>query len=97
MSTQRLCKRIKKLFESPKDVEYDQIKYILQNFGYTEHKGKGSHCVFRKKNEYPITIPKHKPLKRVYIREVIKMLKLEDWYENECIWLHETAIYRYNR
>ena len=86
MSKTRLCKRIKKILESQKDVEYSAIKQILEEFGYkeTQSKGGGSHYVFRKIRSKPITIPKHKPVKKVYIKDVIKELALEEWYEDEC-------------
>lgn len=33
-------------------------------------RGGSSHCTFRKKGHIPITIPKHEPIKIVYIRLV---------------------------
>jgi hypothetical protein len=46
-------------------------------------KGGSSHCTFRKKGCMPITIPKHEPIKRVYVEMVKKVIESEtNNYEN---------------
>ena len=50
------------------------ISYIMQ-------KG-GSHYTFRKKGCMPITIPKHEPIKKVYVLMVRKVVESEE-RENE--------------
>ena len=46
------------------------ISYIMQ-------KG-GSHYTFRKKGCMPITIPKHEPIKKVYVHMVRQIVESEE-------------------
>ena len=41
-----------------------------------------SHYTFRKKGYNPITIPKHEPIKKVYVEMVKKVIEKEN-FENE--------------
>lgn len=80
----KIEKEIKKLKSRPKDFTYDEVKKILNNFGFIENnKGKtsGSRVVFENEqiNE---KIELHKPhpkniLKMYQINTIIK--KLEEW------------------
>lgn len=82
MSTK--LKRIKSILDNPKSVSFNDIKIILENFGYSgEQPSRGSsHYIFRKEGCYSITVPKKHPyVKEHYIKEIILLLELEDWYE----------------
>lgn len=62
----KLLQRIKQL---DKDLRFDEVKIVLQSFGYTlkfPHGG-SSHATFRKEGYNPITIPTHEPIKKIYI------------------------------
>lgn len=54
------------------DVRFEELKKILESYGYVmkSPKGGSSHYTFRKDGDNPITIPKHKPIKKVYIKMV---------------------------
>lgn len=41
-------------------------------------RGGSSHCTFRKAGYPPITIPKHKPIKKVYIEMVREVVEREE-------------------
>ena len=49
-----------------KDMRFDELRKVLESYGYTMHSPKGgsSHYTFRKPGKMPITIPKHKPIKK---------------------------------
>ena len=68
-----------KILSMDTSIRFEEIKKILENYGYTMNNPRGgsSHCVFRKPGCYPITIPKHKPIKKVYIRMVRKVIEQE--------------------
>lgn len=58
---------------------------ILESYGYNMQapKGGSSHYSFRKKGCMPITIPKHEPIKRVYVEMVKQVIESEtNNYEN---------------
>ena len=70
----KLLDRVRRL--SP-DLRFEELKKILESYGYvmSDPKGGSSHYTFRKAGYPPITIPKHKPIKKVYIemvREVVE-------------------------
>lgn len=62
------------------DVRFEELKKILEDYGYSisAPSGGSSHYTFRKKGKPPITIPKHKPIKKVYISMVKKVIEKEE-------------------
>lgn len=70
----KLLSRIKSL---DKDMRFAELKKILQSYGYTvaQPKSGSSHYTFRKSGCNPITIPKHEPIKLVYVRMVKEILE----------------------
>lgn len=66
------------------DMRFEELEKVLKSYGYTMHYSKGgsSHYTFRKKGRNPITIPKHKPIKKVYV-ELVKHIIESEEKENE--------------
>lgn len=86
MAEKRLVKLTEKILGNPKDVDFDDLLRLLEGFGFTckPPSSGSSHYTCRKKGcPYIITIPKDKPVNKVYVKQVIKLLDLEDWYENQ--------------
>lgn len=65
----KLLERIKSL---SKDMRFEELRKVLESYGYTMNapKGGSSHYTFRKPGKIPITIPKHEPIKKVYVQMV---------------------------
>ena len=66
-------------------IQNPNILIILESYGYNMQapKGGSSHYSFRKKGCMPITIPKHEPIKRVYVEMVKQVIESEtNNYEN---------------
>lgn len=61
------------------DLRFIELKKILEDYGYTMNSPKSgsSHYTFRKKNCIPITIPKHEPIKKIYIKKVKAAIERE--------------------
>lgn len=77
-------KLLNKICNLSKDVRFDELKKILEEYGYEIDRYKGSsHCTFRKKGCNPITIPKHKPIKQVYIKTVKQIIEREEEHERD--------------
>lgn len=72
-------KLLSKILALSNDIRFDELKKILEHYGYDmKNPGKGSsHYTFRKKGSYPITIPKHKPIKEIYIKMVREIVERE--------------------
>ena len=73
----KLLDRVRRL--SP-DLRFEELKKILESYGYvmSDPKGGSSHYTFRKAGYPPITIPKHKPIKKVYIEMVREVVEREE-------------------
>lgn len=62
------------------DVRFDELRKVLESYGY-EMKGTSSgssHFTFRKAGCAPITIPKHEPIKKVYVQMVKAVIESEE-------------------
>ena len=56
-------------------LESDNLEKVLEYYGYEMNSPRGgsSHCTFRKKGKLPITVPRHEPIKKVYVM-MVKLL-----------------------
>ena len=75
----RWDKLISRILNLSKDLRYDELKKVLESYGYEERgpKGGGSHRTFRKPGCNPITIPIHEPIKKVYVEMVRNVVEGE--------------------
>ena len=62
-----------------KDLRFDELCKVLESYGYEMKtpKSGSSHCTFRKSGCRPITIPKHEPIKKVYVEMVKQIVESE--------------------
>lgn len=69
-----------------REIRFDELRKVLESYGYTMHvpRSGSSHYTFRKDGCQPITIPKHEPIKRVYVELVKQVVESEEDY-NENI------------
>ena len=63
-----------------KELRFSELRKVLDSYGYVMNNPKGgsSHYTFRKKGCMPITIPKHEPIKRVYVEMVRLIIEKEE-------------------
>ena len=73
----KLIKRIRNL---SKDLRFDELRKVLESQGYVMNapRSGSSHYTFRKIGCVPITIPKHEPIKRVYVEMVRQIVESEE-------------------
>ncbi len=84
-------KRIQKLLRRPPEYDYQDLEKVLNFFGFYKENTKGSHNIFvlkhnRQNMEFEvdqITVPtvKGRKVKKVYLKKIIKILQIEEWYE----------------
>lgn len=69
-----------------KDIRFDELRKMLESLGYEMNapRGGSSHCTFRKSGCRPITIPKHEPIKKVYV-EMVKLVVESEGNNDENI------------
>ena len=72
-------KLLDKILSLSNDVRFDELKKVLESCGYTMYapRGGSSHYTFRKKGCNPITVPKHEPIKKVYVQMVKEVIESE--------------------
>ncbi len=74
-------KLIKLIKNNPTNVRFEDLKKVLEGIGYKAVNRGGSHYVFTKKGSIALTIPYRKPVKVIYVKQVIKIVEEE---ENGC-------------
>ena len=79
----KLEKLVASLLSGSSDHSFSDVKRVLLEFGFVENRSRGSHHVFKHRDGRRQVIPrKHgKKVKKVYVAETVKLLKLEEWYE----------------
>ena len=62
-----------------KDLRFDELRKVLESYGYKMNapRSGSSHYTFRKSGCQPITIPKHEPIKKVYVELVRQVVESE--------------------
>ncbi len=75
----RWDKLIMRICSLSKDLRFDELRKVLESYGYVMNtpKGGSSHYTFRKSGCMPITIPKHEPIKKVYVEMVRQIVESE--------------------
>lgn len=73
----KLLLRIKTL---SKDLRFEELKKVLESYGYKMDapRSGSSHYSFRKAGCAIITIPKHNPIKKVYVELVREVVEREE-------------------
>ncbi len=80
----RWDKLLSRILSLDKNMRFDELRKVLESYGYTMNTpGSGSsHYTFRKQGKSPITIPKHEPIKKVYVEMVRTVVEEEMSHED---------------
>ena len=72
-------KLIARICSLSKDLRFTQLQKVLETYGYRMDapRSGSSHYTFRKSGCMPITIPKHEPIKKVYVEMVREIVESE--------------------
>lgn len=62
-----------------KDIRFDELRKVMESYGYKMNAPRrgSSHYTFRKLGCQPITIPRHEPIKKVYVEMVKEIVESE--------------------
>ena len=73
-------KLLQRILSLDKDMLFEELQKVLESYGYiaTAPKGGSSHYTFRKQGCQPITIPKHIPIKKIYVMMVKEIVEREE-------------------
>ena len=77
-------KLLKRICSLSKDLRFDELRKVLESYGYKMNapRSGSSRYIFRKAGCQPITIPKHEPIKKVYV-EMVKQIVESEVENNE--------------
>ena len=72
-------KLIVRICNLSKDLRFDELKKVLESYGYVMNtpRSGSSHYTFRKQGCQPIAIPKHEPIKKIYVEMVRQIVESE--------------------
>lgn len=72
-------KLIARICNLSKDLRFDELRKVLESCGYKMNapRSGSSHYTFRKPGCMPITIPKHEPIKKIYVEMVRHIVERE--------------------
>ncbi|MFW6680045.1 type II toxin-antitoxin system HicA family toxin [Lacrimispora sp. AGF001] len=72
-------KLLNRICSLSKDLRFSELQRVLEYYGYEmkSPKGGSSHYTFRKSGCMPITLPKHEPIKKVYVQMVREIVESE--------------------
>lgn len=75
----RWDKLLERILSLSSDLRFDELRKVLESYDYEMRapRGGSSHCTFRKSGCMPITIPKHEPIKKVYVEKVRTVIESE--------------------
>lgn len=80
----RWDKLLSRILSLSKDMRFDELKKVLESYGYEMNapRSGGSHYTFRRPGRNPITIPKHEPVKKIYV-DMVRGVVEESAHEND--------------
>ncbi len=68
-------KLIQAMTNNPRDWLIDHVHTVAKASGLTVHCPGGSHHIVRSATGAKISIPAHRPIKEIYIKKLIKLIK----------------------
>lgn len=84
MVDRALVNIVDKILQNPANITFEDLSRLLEGLGFARRQptGGSSHYIFRKPGlPFHFSVPKAKPVNKTYVKEVIKKLNLEEWYE----------------
>ena len=82
----RLDKVVDQFLRRPSEASFREVEYVLRAFEYTREGKRGKHQAFVKSGHPTFVVPLKKGrhmVKSVYIKKLVDLLNLEEWYEQQ--------------
>ena len=83
----KFCKLIEAMLRLPPEVRFDDVRTLLERFGWTLDRQTGSHAIFSPPDGgFPETVPLKggQMVKKTYLAKLTHRLELKDYYEEHC-------------
>ena len=81
----KLEKLVGSFLSNSSDFRFSDVEKVLSAFGFQEVRSKGSHHMFRHSDgrKLPPIPKKGTKVKKIYIRRIVQLLELAEWYEQQ--------------
>lgn len=72
-------KLLARILNLSNDMRFEELKKVLESYGYEMRSPRSgsSHATFRKSGCAPITVPRHEPIKKIYVQMVKDVVESE--------------------
>lgn len=70
-------KRLEKIRQNPRNVSFEDLRKLLEDYGFSLERSSGSHHSFKVSinKEYVLfVVPYRRPIKLVYVKEALKLI-----------------------
>ncbi len=67
-------KLIEKMRSNPRDWDIEELKTVAKRYGIEYRQPGTSHVTFRSLGGLKVTVPAHKPVKPIYIKQFIELI-----------------------
>ncbi len=70
-------KRLQRLRNNPKNVSFDDLRMVVEDYGFTLERSSGSHYSFKVEiaGEFRLlVVPYSKPVKPIYVKDAIELI-----------------------
>ena len=74
----RFKKQLEKMRTNPRDWRIEELKAIADRLGLDHRQPGTSHVTFRSQSGKKLTVPAHKPIKPIYIKQFIGLIDEEE-------------------
>jgi hypothetical protein len=69
-------KQLERIRQQPTNVRFDVLDRLLQRHGFAVRvPGSGSSHYTYKRGDFTLTIPKHSPVREVYVKKALKLIE----------------------
>lgn len=66
---------LEKIKRNPTNVRFEQLDKLLKMYDYECRNKGGSHYTYKRRGCTPVTVPYHKPVNSVYVKQVIASIE----------------------
>ncbi len=73
MSTEQ--KLLEAMANNPRDWKIEQVITVAKANGFTVHCPGGSHHIVRNANGAKLSVPAHRPINAIYIKQLVRLIK----------------------
>ena len=64
-----------RLRNNPNNVRFEELDKLLSWYGFERRQGKGDHYIYKRKGCRPLSVPRHRPVGKVYVKQALAQIE----------------------